>query len=255
MTAHIVTDHSDGILLIRMARPEKKNALTQAMYGALAEALTKADSDPAIRVAVLTGSEDSFSAGSDLGEFLRGPATRADSPVGDFLRTLAAAQTPIVAAVNGLAIGIGTTLLLHCDMVHAAASARFQCPFVNLALLPEAASSLLLPRLAGHQRASEIFMLGEPFDAATARELGLVNAVHDDADLLEAVLGVARKLAAKPPEALRLTKALLKSQSRDPATRMAEEMKLFAARLRSPEAREALLAFQERREPDFSKFD
>ncbi len=255
MTEHIVTEHNDGILLIRMARPEKKNALTQAMYGALTEALTKADSDPAIRVAVLTGSEDSFSAGSDLGEFLRGPATRADSPVGDFLRTIAATQTPIVAAVNGLAIGIGTTLLLHCDLVHAAASARFQCPFVNLALVLEAASSLLLPRLAGHQRAAEIFMLGEPFDAATARELGLVNAVHDDAGLLEAVLDVARKLAAKPPAALRSTKALLKSKSRDPAARMAEELKHLATRLQSPEAREALLAFQERREPDFSKFE
>lgn len=244
----------DGCLQIGIHRPDKKNALTLAMYAAMAAALARADREAGVRVVLLHGSEDCFTSGNDLQDFLGSPPDGESSPVFQFLEALDRAVKPVVAAVNGAAVGIGTTLLLHCDLVYAGESARFQLPFVNLGLCPEAASSLLLPKLVGHQLASELLLLGDPFDADRAREMGLVNGVLPVPDVLPHALAQCRKLALKPPASLRLTKALLKKAGRRAvAETMAEEGRLFLERLASPEAKEAFQAFFERRAPDFSR--
>ncbi len=247
---------SDGILTIGLHRPEKKNALSLAMYVAMTSALRVGQDDPAVRAVVIQGTADCFTSGNDIADFVSGPTPERLAPIFDFLAIISTYEKPIVAAVNGLAVGIGTTLLLHCDLVCAGESARFQLPFINLGLVPEAASSLLLPRLAGSHRAAELLMLGEMFSAATAREIGLVNRVTPDRECQAAARELAAKLVAKPAAALRLTKALLKKRSaasvRDVMT---EESNLFVARLKSPEAAEAFTAFLERRKPDFSKFE
>ena len=247
---------SDGILTISLHRPEKKNALSLAMYVAMTAALRAGQADPAVRAVVMQGTADCFTSGNDIADFVSGPTPERLAPIFDFLGTISTCEKPIVAAVNGLAVGIGTTMLLHCDLVCAGESARFQLPFVNLGLVPEAASSLLLPRLAGSQRAAELLMLGEMFSAATAREMGLVNRVTADAECQAAAREFAAKLVAKPAAALRLTKLLLKKGSaalvREVIT---EEGRLFAGCLQSPEAAEAFTAFHERRKPDFSKFE
>lgn len=250
----IVTDLADGILTIRLNRPDKKNAITVAMYGAMADALGRAALDKAVRVVVVTGTGDAFTGGNDVQDFLQRPPSDGETPVFRFLRAISTAPKPLVASVNGLAVGVGVTLLLHCDLVYAAEDATFALPFVNLGLVPEAASSLLLPRLAGHQRAAELLFFGDRFDARTAREVGIVNAIFPGAELAGSVRERALALAAKPPASLRLTKALLKSHSTDVAERMAEEGAHFAAQLKSPEAREAMEAFLQRRKPDFSRF-
>jgi enoyl-CoA hydratase/carnithine racemase len=256
MSEHVLTAISERVLAIRLNRPEKKNALTQAMYEALCAALDAADKDPAIRAITITGSGDSFSSGNDLADFLAQPPADDASPVMRFLATIARAAKPIVAGVNGLAVGIGATMLLHCDLVYAAAeSGSFQLPFVNLGLVPEAASTLLLPRLAGYHRAAELMLLGERFDARVAQEIGLVNAIIPATELDAHVRARAAALAAKPPAALRLAKALLKGDGAAVAARMAEESAHFMRQLRSPEAREAMAAFMEKRKPDFSRFD
>lgn len=244
----VVTD-AEGIRTIRINRPDKKNALTQAMYATLARAL--ADADASVRVFVLTGTGDVFTAGNDLNDFLA-VGDLSSSPAADFLGALASAQRPVVAAVNGLAVGIGATLLLHCDLVYAVPGARLQFPFINLALVPEAASTLLLPRLVGHQRAAELLMLGDPLDAGTAEQLGLVNRVVEG-DVLAEALAVARRLAAKPPAALAANKALLKSRDDGVAARLEAEFAAFARCLRSPELKEAVAAFFEKRPPDFGR--
>ncbi len=245
----------DGCLQICIHRPDKKNALTLAMYTALAAALARADREPGVRVALIHGSEDCFSSGNDLQDFLSSPPDDESSPVFQFLVALSRASKPVVAAVNGVAVGIGVTLLLHCDLVYAGENAQFQLPFVNLGLCPEAASSLLLPKLVGHQLASELLLLGDPFDADQARNMGLVNEVLPVSEVLPHALMQCRKLAAKPPTSLRLTKALLKKAGeRAVAETMTEEGRLFQERLASLEAKEALQAFFERRAPDFSKF-
>jgi enoyl-CoA hydratase/carnithine racemase len=241
---------TDGASEIVLQRPQRKNALTLAMYAALSEALEVAGRDAAVRAVLFRGEGGSFTSGNDLGDFMQSPPTDDNSPVMRFLTALARFEKPIVAAVEGHAIGIGTTLLLHCDLVYAAPTARFQLPFVNLALVPEAASSFLLPRLVGHARASELLFFGEPFDAAAARELGIVNAVADD------VLGHARArvraLVEKPAEALKLTKRLLKEPlAGDIPSRMRAEGALFIERLASAEVREAITAFFEKRPPKF----
>jgi enoyl-CoA hydratase/carnithine racemase len=182
-TKHVVVGRDGAVLTIAMNRPEKKNALTHAMYGAMADALASAAADASVRVILITGSGDAFTAGNDLGDFLNTPPAGAESPVLRFLAALSTAEKPVVAAVNGLAIGIGTTMLLHCDLVYAARSAVFSAPFVNLALVPEAASSLLLPRRIGHAKAAELFLLGGRMNAAEAEASGLVAAVFDDAAL------------------------------------------------------------------------
>jgi enoyl-CoA hydratase/carnithine racemase len=248
----IVVTTEAGVRTIRINRPDKKNALTQAMYASMAQALSNADADPAVRVVVLTGTNDAFTAGNDLADFLA-VGDIATSPVADFLRALSSLEKPVVAAVNGLAIGIGATLLLHCDLVYAVPTARLQFPFINLAVVPEAASSLLLPRLVGHQRAAELLMLGDPFDAATAQGLGLVNRVVAAEDLAATVAAIAQRLADKPAEALKRNKALLKAPPDSVAERMATEFEAFAQCLRSPELKEAVAAFFERRPADFRK--
>ncbi len=256
MSDQILTTLEDRILRITINRPEKKNALTVAMYGALTEALRRGESDPAVRALVISGGPAIFSAGNDIADFMQWPPTDDDSPVFQFLRTLVGAQKPLVAGVEGVAVGIGVTLLLHCDLVYAGRSARFHLPFVNLGLVPEAGSSLLLPMSLGHRRAAALLMLGNPFDATTAQEAGIVNSIVADGESLAAGLDAARQLAAKPPAALRQTKLLMKQHTAallNDAIRA--EALAFRARLTSPEADEAFAAFLERRKPDFSKFD
>lgn len=255
MSDTILTSVQDSILRIQFNRPDKKNAITLAMYETMTAALDQAEADSGVRVILFAGADDCFTSGNDLKDFMQSPPTGEDSPVFRFLKTLIAAQKPVVAAVQGVAVGIGTTMLLHCDLVYAGSGARFQLPFVNLALVPEAGSSLILPQLMGHRRAAELLMLGEMIDAERARELGLVNAVYPPQELAAATWQVAQQLAGKPPAALRLTKTLMKRATR-PAIQeaMSEEGKHFMARLRSPEALEAMQAVLERRKPDFSRF-
>ena len=249
----VTTTLEAGVLSIVMNRPEKKNALTHAMYAAMADALERAERDAAIRVSLITGSGDAFTAGNDLGDFMSAPPQGGDAPVFRFLRAISSARKPVVAAVNGLAVGVGTTMLLHCDLVYAARSATFTAPFVNLALVPEAASSLLLPQRIGHAKAAELFLLGAKLDAAQAEAAGLVAAVFDDATLLTEATTRAKALAAKAPNAVRMTKELMKRQPEPVDARMAEEARHFGAQLASPEVREAITAFMQKRAPDFSK--
>jgi enoyl-CoA hydratase/carnithine racemase len=254
MAEHIVVSIQDRILSIRLDRPEKKNALTRGMYLGMIEALAQAENDSAVRVVLITGTQDCFTAGNDLMDFANAKPGET-SPAIVYLQTLAAAQKPVVAAVAGVAVGIGTTMLLHCDLVYAAPDARFQLPFVNLGLCPEAGSSVMLPELMGHRRAAELLLFGEPFSSEKALELGIINAVYPGGELLEAATAKARQLAEKPPSALRTTKALLKrSAAGAVAEAMERETEKFAALLQGPEAREAMMAFMQRRKPDFSKF-
>jgi enoyl-CoA hydratase/carnithine racemase len=251
----VLTAHAEGVLRVQMNRPEKKNAITRAMYAALADALAEAQGNTAVRVALIVGTPGVFTAGNDLGDFLDDPPRDESAPVFRFLRGISSFEKPLVAAVAGPAVGIGTTMLLHCDFVYAAEDARFSLPFVNLGLCPEAASSLLLPLVAGYHRAAELLLLGEPFDARRAEACDIVTQVVPSARLEETALATARKLAALPPAALRVSKALMK---RTLAPRieeaMAAERDAFGARLRSPEAKEAFNAFFERRKADFSRF-
>ncbi len=250
---HVVMSRDGAVLTITMNRPEKKNALTHAMYAAMAEALGQAAGDATVRAIFITGAGDAFTSGNDLGDFLNAPPHGADAPVFRFLTAISTAEKPVVAAVNGLAVGIGTTMLLHCDLVYAARSAAFTAPFVNLALVPEAASSMLLPRRIGHAKAAELFLLGGRMDAAQAEAAGLVTAVFDDQSLAAEAMTRARALAAKAPGAVRATKALMKRGEEPVAERMRAESEQFSARLKSPELREAIKAFTEKRAPDFGK--
>lgn len=248
----VVVSASDGVLEIRFNRPEKKNALTRDMYETVSAAFERADADPAIRVVLLTGTGDTFTSGNDVKDFQE--ANSRPRGGSRFLPAISSLQKPLIAAVNGAAIGVGTTMLLHCDLIVAARSARFVMPFTSLGLVPEAASSLLVPRLLGHQRASAMLLLGEPLDAATALEWGLVNRVVDDTALMDTAREMARRLAALPPQAVRLTKRLIKHGAPDVSERIQEEIGLFSERLASPEAQEAFAAFMEKRKPDFSRF-
>ncbi|MCB9139297.1 MAG: enoyl-CoA hydratase [Caldilineaceae bacterium] len=255
MSDLIVRSVADGVMTVRINRPEKKNALTVAMYDGLSQAIAAAEGDDAVRVLLLTGTDGVFSAGNDIMDFLQWPPFDESSPVVQFLMNLTQARKPIVAAVQGPAVGIGTTMLLHCDLVYAGAGTRFQLPFVNLGLVPEAGSSVILPAGFGYQRAAELLMLGEPFDAQTAQAAGFVTAIYPDDEVSAAAAAVAGQLAAKPPQAVRLTKALLK-RATAPAVSGAIQVESghFAALLQSPEAEEAFTAFMERRKPDFSRF-
>lgn len=258
MSEMIVTEKKDGILRIEIRRPEKKNALTTAMYSAMADALDAGESDADVRVILIHGQPGAFTAGNDLADFLANPpvAENPQPPVFRFLNTFSTLKKPFIAAVSGVAVGVGTTMLLHCDLVYAGESARFQLPFVSLGLCPEAASSLLLPAIAGHARAAEMLLLCEPFNAAKACEVGLVNAVLPDADVLEHAMAQARKLAALPTASVKLTKQMMKrAQSALIAQTMAHEVQNFKERLVSPEAKEAFAAFFDKRKPDFSSFN
>jgi enoyl-CoA hydratase/carnithine racemase len=251
----IKAETRNRVARIELARPEKKNALTAEMYLQLADSLAAADADPQARAILLHGSRDCFTAGNDLADFLTRPPSGESSPTWKFFKTLPSLSKPIVAAVAGPAVGIGTTLLLHCDFVYAAGTARFQLPFVPLGIVPEFGSTYLLPLLAGYQRAAELLLLGQPFTAEKAREAGIVTEVLAPEGLMAKAEETANALAALPPESLRLTKRLLKS-GLDAAVkyRIAEEGKIFVERLASPEAKEAMSAFLEKRKPDFSRF-
>ena len=253
MTEHIKTHKDAGILTIVIDRPEKKNALTDAMYRAMTEALTSAESSAEVRVVLFRGEGDMFTAGNDIGEFAA-TAMSGESPrsVMQFLHALATATKPIVAAVHGSAVGIGTTLLLHCDQVVLAENTKLLTPFVNLALVPEAASSLLLPARIGYARAYAMFALGDPVSATDALAWGLANAVVPASELVTAASALARRLAEKPLGALVTTKKLMRNA--EAISRQIEvESVEFVARLKSPEAREAFTAFAERRKPDFTR--
>lgn len=250
----VLVEQQGAILRIQLNRPEKKNALTRAMYDAMATALREADTSRDVRVVLLHGAGDVFTAGNDLRDFLDNPPRTTESPVARFMASLAQAAKPVVAAVHGTAVGIGTTMLLHCDLVYATESARFHMPFVDLGLVPEFGSSLLFPSLAGHRRAAEFLLLGKPFDATVAADLGLVNAIVAPDRLMATAMAAAQALADKPPTALRLTKMLMKRGTAAAVTEAAqEESRLFVERLASPEAREAFAAFLEKRKPDFSR--
>jgi enoyl-CoA hydratase/carnithine racemase len=255
MSAHLIVETKDRVTRIELNRPDKKNALSPDMYAGIARALEGADTDTQVRAVLIHGQSGCFTSGNDVKDFLeltRGPA---DSPASGFLRAIAGAKKPIVAAVGGPAVGVGTTMLLHFDLIYAAPNARFQLPFVPLGLLPEAASSLLLPMIAGYQRAAELLLLGRPFSAEKALAAGIVTEIVPEAELLARAREAALALAALPPASVRMTKELMKRALSQPVReRMQEELGLFGERLRSPEAKEALSAFMEKRKPDFSRF-
>lgn len=250
----ILIHHESGVATLTFNRLDKKNSITTGMYAAMADAVEAATADAGTRVLVIQGHESVFSAGNDIADFLNNPPASADSPVFRFLRAISTCPKPVVAAVCGPAVGIGTTLLFHCDLVYAGDNAAFSMPFVNLGLCPEAGSSLLAPQLMGHHRAAEALLLGEPFTAETALELGLVNRVVPPAETSALAQRVAHKLAAKPLTSLVETKRLMKKGlAAQVATAMTEEGQSFGRMLREPAAREAFGAFMEKRKPDFSK--
>ena len=250
----LLIDTSAGVMTITLNRVSKKNALTQAMYAAMADALQQAQADAQVRALVFQGHETIFSAGNDIGDFLHAQAATQDSPAFRFLRAISTFSKPIVAAVCGPAVGIGTTMLFHCDLVYAGDNAAFSMPFVNLGLCPEAASSYLAPQLMGYGRAAEALLLGEPFLAESALEMGLISRIVPPSEANALAQRQARKLAAKPLSALIETKRLMKKgQASMVAERMVEEGASFGRLLREPAAREAFTAFMEKRKPDFSK--
>ncbi|HEX8471601.1 MAG TPA: enoyl-CoA hydratase [Brevundimonas sp.] len=256
MSEPIRTEFADGVLTVTLARAEKKNAITQAMYSVLAEATRRAQDDAAVRVLMFKAEGDSFSAGNDIADFIAigssGGGQVVDAPVFQFLRSLADLDNPAVAAVRGRAVGIGLTLLLHCDLVVVAEDALLSTPFVNLALAPEAASSLLLPMVIGHQRAFEMFALGEPIDGRTALAWGLANRAVPSAEVDTVAEGLAAKLAVRAPNSIRKTKRLMRDAEQLWAL-MQREGEAFGSQLSSPEAMEAFMAFSQKRAPDFSK--
>ncbi|MDQ3483314.1 MAG: enoyl-CoA hydratase [Pseudomonadota bacterium] len=245
MSEHVRTERRDGLLAITLARPERRNAITIAMYSALADAIESAADDPELRVVTINGEGPDFTAGNDLNDFLTAlPRGSGDIPVWRLLRALARNEVPLVAAVQGNAVGIGTTMLLHCDLVIAQESARFSLPFVDLGLVPEAASSLLLPGLAGRRRAARYLLLAEPFEASVAIEAGIVSHVVADGALNGALADIVARLLAKPAEALRLTQKLLRKGAADAVLkRMELENGHFSERLQSAEVRDAIAAF------------
>ncbi|MEO8021991.1 enoyl-CoA hydratase [Polaromonas sp.] len=254
MSTDILTHTEAGVMTITFNRPERKNSITSAMYGALADALAAAEADATVRVVLLQGQESIFSAGNDIGDFLNKPPAGMDSPVFRFLRGIAAFPKPLVAAVCGPAVGVGTTLLFHCDLVYAGDNAAFSMPFVNLGLCPEAASSLLVPQMLGYHRAAEALLLGEPFMAEAAMEVGLVNRVVPPTEANGIAQAIARKLAAKPLSSLVETKRLMKKgQQALVIQQMAEEGASFGRMLQEPAAKEAFGAFMQKRKPDFSQ--
>ena len=250
----ILNDNTDGVVTITLNRADKKNAITAAMHGAMADALEQAEADTSVRAIVLQGHETVFSAGNDIADFLNNPPATQDSPVFRFLRAISTCSKPLLAGVCGPAVGIGTTMLFHCDLVYAGDNAAFSMPFVNLGLCPEAASSLLAPQLMGYQRAATALLLGEPFMAEAALEMGLISRIVPPSEVNALVQQQARKLAGKPLTALVATKRLMKqAQAPAIAQRIVEEGATFGRMLSEPAAREAFGAFMDKRKPDFSK--
>jgi len=254
MSEHVKVEITGGVMTLTLQRPEKKNALTGAMYDALSDALVRAEADTSVRVILFQGDGDSFTAGNDLADFAsqaKGESS-VDSPAHRFIEIVSKVTKPLVAAVHGNAVGVGTTMLLHCDLVYLADNARLITPFVNLALVPEAASSWLLPLRIGHARAYAMFALGEPMEAAAALACGLANAVVPQSELRKRAHDAAIALTKRPAGSLSLTKKLMRDHQRI-AAQIAEEEQWFKERLKTPEAREAFAAFAERRPPDFTK--
>jgi enoyl-CoA hydratase/carnithine racemase len=251
----IRTVNTNGVAVIEIARPEKKNALTQAMYTAMAEAIVAADADAAIRALLVTGQPGIFTSGNDLEDFMMRPPQGEDSPVFQFMKALSDCGKPVVAAVTGGAIGIGTTMLLHCDLVYVSDEARLAMPFVGLGLVPEYASSLLIPQRVGQVKATELLLLGEPFNGEAAVEMGIANAVLPAAEVVNHARRMAERFNALPPGAVRESKALMRrGQKALVEETVRVEAEIFGKRLRSPEAMEAFQAFFQKRKPDFSKF-
>lgn len=257
MTSNLiqVQDIHEHIRLISINRPEAKNALTTEMYVELEQQLRQADAVDNVRVIILYGNADCFTAGNDISDFISSPPQDENSAVFRFLRTINKMQTPIISAVNGFAIGIGTTLLLHCDLVYASRSSVFSTPFVNLGCTPEGGSSLLFGEAMGHRQAAELVLLGDKFDAEKALGLGLITAISQSDDALDDALNAAKKLASKAPGAVREAKRIMKSHKLELIDRtIITEARLFCERLNSLEAQEALNAFTEKRKPNFSRF-
>ena len=253
---HIQTQLENGVLHLILNRPEKKNALTSAMYDSLVAEVQRAEADDSVRVLVLRGNGDSFTAGNDIEDFVQKPwKGQSVPPAEQFIRAIAFARKPVIAAAQGLAVGIGTTILLHCDLAYAADGTRFMMPFVNLGILPEAGSTLLLPSLIGHHRAAELLLLAEPFSAQRATELGIVNRAVPADQLLSVVGAAAQALAEKPTNAICTAKQMMKQHLRNDLERVIrEEVLAIAEQLESPETEEALSAFLQKRTPDFSRF-
>jgi len=252
MSEHVRVERQGHVLAIRLARPDRRNAITVDMYAALADAIGGASSDGDTRLITITGEGQDFAAGNDLADFLQAVPRDEEIPVWRLLRGLAECEVPIVAAVHGNCVGIGTTMLLHCDLVIADDSARFSMPFVDLGLVPEAASSLLFPQLAGRGRAARYLLLAEPFGADEAQEIGLVSHRAAIGELGAKLEELVAALLAKPPEALRLTHQLLRGGAQDEVlARMKLESTKFAERLASAEVKEAISAFFEKRKPNF----
>ena len=251
----IKTATLNGVATIEIARPEKKNAITQAMYRQMAEAIDAAVADPAVRAILLTGQPGIFTSGNDVEDFMQRGTAGTESTAFLFMRALIGCDKPVVAAVTGAAIGIGTTLLLHCDFVYVSDEARLAMPFVSLGLVPEFASSLVVPQLMGNARAAEKLLLGDPFTGADAVEAGIANAVLPAAEVVNHARRVAERFNSLPPGAVRETKKLMR-RARNPVLleTIGIEAGVFAERLRSPEAQEAFSAFFQKRKPDFSKF-
>lgn len=242
---HIELSHSNGVQTIRINRAEKKNALTSDMYSAMARALNDGDGSSDIRAHLILGQPGTFTAGNDIGDFIKAATATGGlgGPVLDFLKAIATSQKPIVAGVDGLAIGVGTTLLMHCDMAYASHTSRFKTPFVDLGIVPEAGSTLLGPKIMGHAAAFELLVMGAEFSASRAYECGLINGVTASEDLEEKALAAAVALSQKPPEALSLSRQLLRGKREDIVARIDEEAALFAQRLKSPEAQNAFMSF------------
>lgn len=256
MSDHILADRDSGLLSLRLNRPDKKNALTRAMYARLAEELEAADADPTIRAVLISGSDACFTSGNDLADFIQAPPSGLDSAVFAFMQALFELKKPVVAAVAGPAVGIGTTLLLHCDLVYVSREAMLRMPFVNLGLCPEFGSSLILPRLLGHARAAQLLMLGESFSGEQAAQWGIANeALGNGQATLDKAREMAQRFGQLAPSAVADAKRLMRGPGREELRRVIEEEgALFSQRLRSPEAAEALNAFMQRREADFSRF-
>jgi enoyl-CoA hydratase/carnithine racemase len=248
MAEHVTIERRGTIQVIRMSRPDKKNALTRAMYAAMTEALRAGDADKDVRVHVFLGVPGAFSSGNDINDFMAFAAGGAlGEEVIDFLIALARSQKPIVSGVDGIAVGIGTTINLHCDLTFATRRTVFRTPFVDLGLVPEAGSSLLAPAIVGRQQAFALLGLGRGFSADRAKTAGLIYEVVDEDDLEREVFAAAEEIAAKPPEALRVARDLMRGPREELVARIKEEAELFAGRLRSAEAREAFSAFLNRK--------
>jgi enoyl-CoA hydratase/carnithine racemase len=251
----IRTATSNGVLTIEIVRPEKKNALTFAMYAAMAQALSSAQADNTVRAVLITGQPAVFTAGNDLQDFMQRPPSAEDSPILQFMYALSSVEKPVVAAVTGAAVGIGVTMLLHCDLVFVSDDAQLSTPFVTLGLVPEFGSSAILPRLVGHVKAAEVLLLGKVFSGADAVKLGIANAALPATEVLAHARRVAERFAELPAGAVRDAKRLMRAETKDEVMRaIRSETAVFAERLRSPEAKEAFEAFFQKRKPDFTKF-